>query len=131
MLNKTKLVALTLIVGAVTLSVGCNKQQEAEHNRYTAYGYYYIDGTVITDDGNEWDYMTDSISNHEPYDGMAVMVGFDDNGTTDDITDDIILGLVWDKTTSIYDKLEDALSDKFKVDRNGNDLKISPKEVNK
>ena len=45
----------------------------------------------------------------------------------DDITDDIILGLVYDRNTAIYDDLETALSDKFELERDGNNIHI--KEV--
>lgn len=97
---------------------------EVEHTRYTAEGRYYTDGTVITADGNEWTYNTDTISDKTPYDGMPVSVGFDDNGTPDNIYDDIVLGLVWDINTSVYDELEDALSDKFEITRDGNNIHI-------
>ena len=98
--------------------------ETAEPQTYTAYGRYYTDGTVITNDGNEWGYMTDLISDKTPTDGMPVLIGFDDNGTPNDITDDIILGLVYDRNTAIYDDLETALSDKFELERDGNNIHI-------
>ena len=94
------------------------------HTRYTANGRYYTNGTVVTDDGNEWSYDTDTISDKPTYDGMPVSVGFDDNGTPDNIYDDIVLGLVWDINTSVYDDLESALSDVFEIEREGNNLRI-------
>lgn len=98
-----KFVALALVVGAIALLVGCGTKAETPkvHTLYTAYGRYYTDGTVITNDGNLWGYSTDSISDKTPTDGMPVWVGMDDNGTPDDITDDIILGLVYDTNTAI------------------------------
>ena len=94
------------------------------HTRYTAYGRYYTDGTVITDDGNEWGYSTDTISDKTPIDNMPVWIGFDDNGTPTDITDDIVLGLVYDVYTAIYDALETELSKEFELERDGNYIQI-------
>lgn len=74
--------ALALIL--TLSSIGCTS-----NTQYTKNGTYYLDGTVITEDGNEWSYDTDTING----DGIAVIVHFDNNGTTNDITDDIILGL--------------------------------------
>lgn len=132
-----KIVALTLIVGAFLMTTGCGNTEPAttdlvsisnvKPQTYTAYGRYYTDGTVTTYDGNDsmwWEYSTDSISDLTPYDAMPVWVGFSDNGTPDDITDDIILGLVYDRETAIYDDLETALSAEFELERNGNNIKI-------
>lgn len=118
-----KLLALILVMGAFLMTTGCDSTPQAESQRYTAYGRYYTNGTVITNDGNIWDYHTDSISDKTPTDAMPVWIGFDDNGTAD-ITDDIILGLVYDRNTAIYDDLETALSDKFDLERDGNNIKI-------
>ena len=101
-----------------------NEDEPNEASAYTTYGRYYIDGTVITDDGNEWSYSTDTISNQTPTDNMPVWVGFSDNGTPNNITDDIILGLVYDLETAIYDDLETAFSDKFEFTREGNNIHI-------
>lgn len=132
-------VALLILLSVTALVVGCiisvethkevdvKPQVEAEpkvHTRYTAYGRYYTDGTVITDDGNEWSYSTDAISDQTPYNNMPVWIGFDDNGTPTDITDDIILGLVYDRETAVYDALETTLTDKFELEREGNNIKI-------
>ena len=92
--------------------------------RYTAYGHYYTEGTLITNDGNAWDYHTDAISDQTPVDAMPVWAGFDDNGTPADITDDIVLGLVYDRETAIYDALETALEDEFAIERDGNNIRI-------
>lgn len=75
--------ALALIL--TLSSIGCT----LKHTQYTTDGIYYLDGTVITEDGNEWSYDTDTING----DGIAVVVRFDNNGTMIDITDDIILSI--------------------------------------
>ena len=117
--NHKSLLKATLVIAtvlAVGLHIGIRQvkptEVETPHNKYTAYGRYYTDGTVITNDGNEWAYSTDLISNQIPTNDMPVWVGFDDNGTPNEITDDIILGLVYDRETAIYDNLETALSNK-------------------
>lgn len=79
---KRSILALALILALS--SIGCTK-----HRQYTTDGIYYLDGTVITEDGNKWDYDTDTING----DGIAVVVRFDNNGTINDITDDIILSI--------------------------------------
>lgn len=130
-----KLFALALIMVMGTF-LGCTQEVKSasvpkvEPQKYTAYGRYYTDGTVITNDGNEWGYSTDSISDKTPTDGMPVWVGFSDNGTPDNIYDDEILGLVYDLNTAIYDDLETTLSDEFEIERNGNDMYIKLKEDN-
>lgn len=63
--------------------IGCSAR---ESTNYVASGYY-ADNTVITDDGNIWDYQT------EMHDG-SVHVVFNDNGTADNIYDDIIIDLI-------------------------------------
>lgn len=124
-----KLIAIsilfTLFLSGCTTKVEPTSQiQKVESTRYTAYGRYYTNGTVITDDGNIWDYSTDTISDKEPTDNMPVWIGFDDNGTPTDITDDIVLGLVYDVNTAIYDALETELSQEFELTRDGNTIHI-------
>ena len=122
-----KKLALTLTL-CTTLLAGCSAKTESapkvEHTRYTAQGRYYTYGTVITNDGNEWGYTADTISDKTPADAMPVWIGFDDNGTPADIYDDIILGLVYDRETAIYDTPESALSESFELERNNNNIKI-------
>lgn len=118
-----KKLLIIALAGTMCLAVGCTEPQ-VESQRYTAYGRYYTDGTVITNDGNEWGYSTDIISDQTPTDAMPVWVGFDDNGTPDNITDDIILGLVYDRNTAIYDSLESELSNEFQLERDGNNIYI-------
>lgn len=121
------LLAVATFVGGFIFGIESHKQVDVtpkvESTRYTAYGRYYTDGTVITNDGNEWGYTTDSISDKTPYDAMPVWIGFDDNGTTD-IADDIVLGLVYDRNTAIYDALETALAEEFELERDGNNIHI-------
>ena len=123
----TILLAVATFVGGFIVGIEAHKVEPQPHTRYTAYGRYYTDGTVITNDGNEWSYTTDIISDKTPTDAMPVWIGFDDNGTPNEVTDDIILGLVYDRNTAIYDDLETALSDKFELERDGNNISI--KEV--
>ena len=128
------ILAVAIFVGGFIFSIESHKQVDettpkVEPTRYTAYGRYYIDGTVITNDGNEWLYSTDVISDKTPTDNMPVWIGFDDNGTPADITDDIVLGLVYDVYTAIYDALETELSKEFELERDGNNIQI--KEVRK
>lgn len=118
-----KLLALTIAVGAFLMTTGCTETKSAAQT-YTAYGRYYTDGTVITNDGNIWEYTTDTISDRTPTDAMPIWIGLDDNGTPNDITDDIILGVVYDLNTAIYDELETALGGKFEIEREGNNIYI-------
>lgn len=78
-------ITLALTLTLALSSISCT----SKHTQYTTDGTYYLDGTVITEDGNEWGYNTDTITT----DGTAVIVRFDNNGTINDITDDIILGI--------------------------------------
>lgn len=127
----TILLAVATFVGGFIFGIESRRSVEIEpiveeqvHTRYTAYGRYYTNGTVVTNDGNEWSYTTDTISDKTPTDDMPVWVGLDDNGTPTDITDDVILGLVYDRNTAIYDALETALSDEFELTRDGNNIHI-------
>ena len=135
-----KLISIALAT-SMALTVGCSSKVEPtkaelvsissiESQQYTAYGRYYTDGTVITnktDDGYDsmlWGYSTDIISDMKPYDGMPIWIAFDDNATPNNITDDIILGVVYDRNTAIYDDLETALSEEFTLERDGNNIHI-------
>ena len=77
-------ITLALALTLALSSISCT----SKHTQYTTDGTYYLDGTVITEDGNKWDYDTDTING----DGIAVVVRFDNNGTIN-ITDDIILSI--------------------------------------
>ena len=133
-MNK-KFAALTLVVGAFLMITGCDKTEPtpAEPQTYTAYGRYHNDIDLtddaftegfITNDGNMWEYDVDTISDQVPYNNMPIWAGFSDNGTPDDITDDIPLGLVYDRNTAIYDDLEEALSEGFEIERTNNNIRI-------
>lgn len=63
-------------------------------NVYTLDGIYCVN-EVFTSDGNRWGYdVVDTIDGIPAYDGMPVTVWMSDTGTPDDMTDDIVLGLV-------------------------------------
>lgn len=63
-------------------------------NVYALDGIYCVD-EIYTSDGNRWDYdMLDYVGDTPAYDGMPVTVWLSDNGTPDDVTDDVVLGLV-------------------------------------
>ena len=127
-----KLVSIVL-ASAMTLTVGCSTSKgevapKSDPQKYTTYGRYYTDGTIITNDGNIWGYSTDTISGRTPTDAMPIWVAFNDNGTPDNIYDDIVLGAVYDRNTAIYDELESALSDSFELERDGNNIRIQTLE---
>lgn len=116
------------LVGATMLLSGCTKEPqviaEVESTTYITAGRYYTCGEVITNDGNVWGYSQDIISEAPSYDDEPIYAIFDDNGTSDNIYDDEILGVVLDRETAIYDELEVALSESFTVERNGNIISV-------
>lgn len=121
MLRKTMLSAIAMSV----LLTGCsNAQPEVEHNRYVMQGRYYTSNICEDTNGNMWKYSTTTVSNTDVYDSMPVYICFDDAGTPDDIYDDEVLGLVYDRETAIYDELESTLSEAFVVERDGNHIRI-------
>ena len=80
---------------AAQLSGACaTTAPSASANVYTSDGIYCVD-EVFTSDGNHWSYdMVDTIDGIPAYDGMPVTVWLSDNGTPDNMTDDIVLSLV-------------------------------------
>ena len=74
------------LVGAIMLLTGCTKQVEKE--MYIVSGHYYAGGEIITEDGNIWGYESESFDDNFPVDVL-----FDNNGT-ENIYDDIIVGIV-------------------------------------
>ena len=86
---------LAALMLAAQLTGACaTTAPSASDNIYTLDGIYCVD-EVITGDGNHWSYdMVDTIDGIPAYDGMPVTVWLSDNGTPDDVTDDVILGLV-------------------------------------
>lgn len=127
--------AIVLLTIALCLT-GCQQQSEpvptetepvVTHTSYIVSGRYYTSGEVITSDGNIWGYSQDTISERESYDNEPIFALFDDNGTPDNIYDDEIYGVVLDRETEIYDRLETELSQSFAVERNGNNISISQK----
>ena len=88
----TKIIAALML--AAQLSGACaTTAPSASANVYTLDGVYCVD-TVYTNDGNHWSYdMLDYVGDVPAYDGMPVTVWLSDNGTPDDVTDDVILAL--------------------------------------
>ena len=86
---------LAALMLAAQLSGACaTTAPSASANVYTLDGIYCVD-EVYTSDGNHWSYdMVDTIDGIPAYDGMPVTIWLSDNGTPDDMTDDIILALV-------------------------------------
>ena len=88
----TKILAALML--AAQLSGACaTTAPSASANVYTLDGIYCVD-EVYTSDGNHWSYdMLDYVGDTPTYDGMPVTVWLSDNGTPDDVTDDVILAL--------------------------------------
>jgi hypothetical protein len=124
MLKKIMFLAIALSV----LLTGCGSKPEVEHTRYTVQGRYYTLGICEDINGNVWEYSTDVISKINVYNEMPVYICLDDAGTPDNIYDDVVLGLVYDRETSVYDQLEDALADSFAIERDGNNIRILKEE---
>lgn len=95
MLGCISVKVIAALMLAAQLSGACaTTAPSASTNVYTVDGIYCVD-TVYTSDGNRWDYdMLDYVGDTPTYDGMPVTVWLSDNGTPDDVTDDVILGLV-------------------------------------
>lgn len=82
-----------LMLAAQLTSACATTAPSASANVYTLDGIYCVD-TVYTSDGNRWGYdMVDYVGDTPTYDGMPVTVWLSDNGTPDDVTDDVILAL--------------------------------------
>lgn len=95
MLGCISVKVIAALVLAAQLSGACaTTAPSASANVYTLDGIYCVD-TVYTSDGNHWSYdMVDYVGDTPAYDGMPVTVWLSDNGTPDNVTDDIILALV-------------------------------------
>lgn len=121
-----KIIAATT---AVLCLSGCGTAKpEPEHARYVMQGRCYERNIWEDTTGNLWKYTTDAVSKVPVYDGMPVYICFDDAGTPDNIYDDEVLGLVYDRETAIYDSLEASLSDAFELERDGNKIRITKEE---
>ena len=86
---------LAALMLAAQLTGACTTTApSASANVYTLDGIYCVD-EVFTSDGNRWGYdVVDTIDGIPAYDGMPVTVWLSDNGTPDDVTDDVVLSLV-------------------------------------
>ena len=90
----TAKVIAALMLAAQLTGACATTAPSASANVYTSDGIYCVD-EVFTSDGNHWSYdMVDTIDGIPAYDGMPVTVWLSDNGTPDNMTDDIVLGLV-------------------------------------
>ena len=90
----TTKILVALMLAAQLSGVCATTAPSASTNVYTLDGIYCVD-EVFTSDGNRWSYdMLDYVGDTPTYDGMPVTVWLSDNGTPDDMTDDIVLGLV-------------------------------------
>ena len=87
-------VIAALMLAAQLTSACATTAPSASANVYTLDGIYCVD-EVYTSDGNHWSYdILDYVGDVPAYDGMPVTVWLSDNGTPDDVTDDVVLGLV-------------------------------------
>ena len=131
-----------ILLGASLLLTGCAKAQEpaitftkepvqetvaVESQTYLLAGRYYTCGELYTKDGNVWEYSQELINEKPSYDNQPVFALIDDMGTGNQY-DDVILGLVFDAETAIYDELEIRLAEEFSVTRDGNNLHLDPKQ---
>ena len=116
-----------LLSGCATATNGneaVTSETDIGHEQYMTTGRYYANGNVITHDGNVWGYQTEIISDEPSYDNEPVYVIFDNNGTETDIYDDMVIGLIFDARTAIYDELETELSKDFVLERENNNIRI-------
>ena len=81
-----KKLSITILLASL-LVTACHAPEPTPHHCYAVSGHYYLNGTVITADGNIWNFQTDAFTAPE----TAVQVIFDDNGTPKNIYDDAIL----------------------------------------
>ena len=89
----TKILAALMLAAQLT-GACATTAPSASANVYTLDGIYCVD-EVFTSDGNRWGYdVVDTIDGIPAYDGMPVTVWMSDNGTPDNVTDDVVLGLV-------------------------------------
>ena len=95
MLGCISMKVIAALMLAAQLTGACaTTAPSASDNVYTLDGIYCVD-EVYTSDGHHWSYdMLDYVGDVPTYDGMPVTVWLSDNGTPDDVTDDVILGLV-------------------------------------
>lgn len=127
-----KAIALSILATSMIALVGCSPKKQTiskpivEKTVYFQSGRYYLNGNIITNDGNIWGYTQDIISEAPAYDNEPVYVGLNDNGTPNIIEDDEVVGLVLDRETAIYDELEKAFAEDsaFTVKREGNNITI-------
>lgn len=77
-------IIVTILISLCSISLTMSGAKESEN--YIVPGHH-TNGTIITNDGNIWDCQTEMLNG-------AVHVVFNDNGTPDNIYDDIIIDLI-------------------------------------
>lgn len=80
---------IAIITTALLASMTACAPNPAPHHTYAVSGHYHLNGTIITSDGNLWDFQTSAFTT----DATHIQVIFDDNGTPDNIYDDVILNI--------------------------------------
>ena len=95
MLGCISMKVIAALMLAAQLSGACaTTAPSASASAYTLDGIYCVD-EVFPSAGNRWGYeVLDTIDGIPAYDGMPVTVWLSDNGTPDNVTDDVILALV-------------------------------------
>lgn len=78
-------------------------QTQTVDSVYSLYGRYYLDGTFIDENGEVWNYQTESVSGKEVYDGMPICVGITSEGT-ETLSDDVIHWAMLDYATELQDR---------------------------
>lgn len=86
-----RLFAIAGIAACLLCLPGCGKRNNPQ--RFIISGTYFVDGTVVTDDGHEWGYDPELGVLHGMDDYSRVFVSMSDNGTPGKREDDIILGI--------------------------------------
>lgn len=123
------IIAVFVVIIGIDTFKGYNKAMEEHKNReykqYMLSGYNDGGSAWVDEEGEEWIYRTEEVSEVAVYDGMPVFLFFNDNGTPDDRYDDEIIGILYDRETAIYDELETSLSEAFELSREGNNIRIS------
>ena len=128
-----KILAISMLALSLCGCGATTTEPDVEHIMYFQSGRYYftadLQGQVVTNDGNVWEYTQDVISDKPSYHNEPVIAVLDDNGTPDDIYDDSVVSLVLDQETAIYDALEASLSESFELEREGNNIRIQALKI--
>ena len=128
-MKKLALIVMLLANMFIGLQAQAPELRVREPERYEADCRYDTNGCLVTTSGEVFIYHTDKVSGKAVYDGMPVWACFDDNGT-DQLEDDVVIGLVYDRETAMFDAFEKSFSevDDWNITREGNNIHISLKE---